>query len=53
LREAYPNYFADSELFIKHIREIEIINNMKNPHWLLKWMSSAGFKKQQLTKKSS
>lgn len=42
LREAYPNYFADSKLFIKHVREVELINNMKNPHWLLKWITSAG-----------
>lgn len=44
LKEAYPNYFADSKLFIKKIREIENNYIMKNPHWLLKMMSNAGFK---------
>jgi len=43
LKEAYPNYFADSEVFIKNIQSIELENKLKNPSWFLKLLKSSGF----------
>lgn len=48
LKEAYPNYFADSELFIENIRKIENINRRENPSWFLKFLLSTGLGKRVL-----
>lgn len=46
LKEAYPNYFADSAVFIKNLKLIEqkyeLEKNVK-PNWFSRWLTSAGF----------
>lgn len=46
LKEAYPNYFADSAIFIDHLENIEnmhLINKQTKPNWFSRWLASAGF----------
>lgn len=46
LKEAYPNYFADSNIFLEHLRliEREYANEQGlRQTWFSKWLSSAGF----------
>ncbi len=42
LKEAYPNYFADSALFVYNLREVESKNIPKQENRLTKWFASAG-----------
>jgi ppGpp synthetase/RelA/SpoT-type nucleotidyltranferase len=42
LKEAYPNYFADSAVFINNLKRIEQVYAMK-PNWFSRWLTSAGF----------
>lgn len=42
LKEAYPNYFADSKVFIENILRVEHKYKVKNPNWLYKILRSAG-----------
>lgn len=46
LKEAYPNYFADSKIFIEHLKLIEReyvrVQGMEQT-WFSKWLSLAGF----------
>lgn len=46
LKEAYPNYFADSAVFIHNLKlieqEYELEGSMK-PNWFSRWLTSAGF----------
>lgn len=42
LKEAYPNYFADSALFVFHLREVEKTHIPKSTT-LSEWLSKAGF----------
>jgi len=41
LKEAYPNYFADSALFVYNLKEVES-NGTKQGNRLTKWFASAG-----------
>ena len=43
LKEAYPNYFADSALFVYHLRDVEKTYIPKQANVLSKWLSVAGF----------
>lgn len=43
LKEAYPNYFADSALFVYHLREVEKKYVPKSSSILSKLLSGAGF----------
>jgi len=43
LKEAYPNYFADSALFVYHLREVEKTYVPESSSVLSKWLSGAGF----------
>ncbi|WP_086478908.1 RelA/SpoT domain-containing protein [Oceanospirillum sanctuarii] len=43
LKEAYPNYFADSKVFIENLKLIESeYAAAKKPHWFLRWLNAAG-----------
>jgi hypothetical protein len=42
LKEAYPNYFADSALFIHHLREVEEKTITKKGKYLTKWLARTG-----------
>ncbi len=44
LKEAYPNYFADSALFVYNLRQIEESNRTKNISVLPKWLADTGLK---------
>lgn len=49
LKEAYPNYFADSALFIEHVKQVEMsaqYERQKNPSWFLKWLNRAGLNEE-------
>ena len=37
LKEAYPNYFADSAVFIEHLRTILARAELMNPNWLTRF----------------
>ncbi|ENM5915644.1 RelA/SpoT domain-containing protein [Vibrio mimicus] len=46
LKEAYPNYFADSAVFIKNLKNIEqkyIHYQDMQPSWISRWLALAGF----------
>lgn len=46
LKEAYPNYFADSAVFIENLKRIEheyMINENMKPNWFSRWLAAAGF----------
>ncbi|MCU8030442.1 RelA/SpoT domain-containing protein [Shewanella sp. SM73] len=46
LKEAFPNYFADSGIFIKNLKEIEqkyIRYQEMQPNWFSRWLALAGF----------
>lgn len=46
LKEAYPNYFADSAVFVHNLKRIEQEHALKEkmkPNWLSRWLTSAGF----------
>ncbi|MFZ8767319.1 RelA/SpoT domain-containing protein [Vibrio harveyi] len=46
LKEAYPNYFADSAVFIdnlKHIEQKYALEKKMKPNWFSRWLASAGF----------
>ena len=43
LKEAYPNYFADSALFVFHLKEVERKYSPDSPNTFAKWLSAAGF----------
>ena len=46
LKEAYPNYFADSAVFIDNLKQIEqthALMKMKQ-NWFSRWLTSAGFR---------
>lgn len=46
LKEAYPNYFADSKVFIENLKIIEhqYVNEQGfRQNWFSKWLASAGF----------
>jgi len=43
LKEAYPNYFADSALFVFHLKEVEKKYSSESQNALSKWLSAAGF----------
>ena len=46
LKEAYPNYFADSAVFIDNLKQIEqthALMKMKQ-NWFSRWLASAGFR---------
>ena len=43
LKEAYPNYFADSALFVYHLREVEKIYISESTNSLSRLLSGAGF----------
>jgi len=40
LKEAYPNYFADSEVFVGHLETILARAKFVNPHWLVRFFLS-------------
>lgn len=37
LKEAYPNYFADSAVFVGHLETILARAKIANPHWLMRF----------------
>ena len=37
LKEAYPNYFADSAVFVGHLETIIARAKVANPHWLMRF----------------
>lgn len=39
LKEAYPNYFADSRLFIEQLREVHERFRIENPGWLKRFFA--------------
>lgn len=53
LKEAYPNYFADSALFVYNLREVERKNIPEQGKMISKWLSGTGLNEKHLTKKSS
>lgn len=47
LKEAYPNYFADSAVFIDNLKQIEqkyTLRKSMKLNWFSRWLASAGFK---------
>lgn len=42
LKEAYPNYFADSALFVYNLREVEKKNVPESQKVLTKWLAQTG-----------
>jgi ppGpp synthetase/RelA/SpoT-type nucleotidyltranferase len=46
LKEAYPNYFADSKLFLQNIKHLEILHRLENPTLLTKFLIDYVFKKK-------
>lgn len=40
LKEAYPNYFADSGLFLEQLREVHEKFRVENPNWLRRFFAS-------------
>jgi hypothetical protein len=42
LKEAYPNYFADSALFVYYLKEVERKNRPEQGEMLTNWRSRTG-----------
>ena len=45
LKEAYPNYFADSKIFIENLSRVELKYRVNNPSWFYKLLTSTGLAK--------
>ena len=43
LKEAYPNYFADSELFLQNVKTLEIMYNIQNPSLIIEFLKKHAF----------
>jgi ppGpp synthetase/RelA/SpoT-type nucleotidyltranferase len=46
LKEAYPNYFADSGVFVGHLQTIIARAKITNPDWITRFFLSLGWKKE-------
>lgn len=47
LKEAYPNYFADSAVFVSHLETILARAEIANPHWIMRFfLNFSGVLKQ-------
>lgn len=46
LQEAYPNYFADSAVFVDHLHTIMARARVTNPNWITRFFLDLGWKKR-------
>jgi len=47
LKEAYPNYFADSKLFLKHMKALEVLYKIQNPSQIFKFFKKFLFENKE------
>lgn len=49
LKEAYPKYFAGSEVFVGHLHTIMARAKVTNPNWITKFFLELGWKAKRST----